>query len=197
VTADHLAVNLAHWNERAPAHAASPGYAVDRFVTDPRFLSDVVRGEAMLGAAESDVRRQLDDARALLDTGEGRDADELGREYGPKLLELQAGLCLTEAGRPAEAVPVYDAVIADGATSERDRAYFRILQATSLALAGEPDRAAEQGRAALPVAVAAGSLRSVAEARTLLGVLAPWRQRTPVREFAAAVRETSGGGSVR
>jgi SAM-dependent methyltransferase len=43
VTADHLAVNLAHWNERAPAHAASPGYAVDRFVTEPRFLSDVVR----------------------------------------------------------------------------------------------------------------------------------------------------------
>ncbi len=36
-------VNLAHWDERAPAHAASPGYAVDRFVADPGHLSDVVR----------------------------------------------------------------------------------------------------------------------------------------------------------
>lgn len=40
---DHLDVNRAHWDERAPAHAASPGYAVDRFATDPAFLSDVVR----------------------------------------------------------------------------------------------------------------------------------------------------------
>jgi SAM-dependent methyltransferase len=39
----HLAVNRAHWDERAPAHAASPGYAVERFTSDPAFLSDVVR----------------------------------------------------------------------------------------------------------------------------------------------------------
>jgi SAM-dependent methyltransferase len=35
--------NLLGWDERAPAHAASPGYALDRFVADPEFLSDVVR----------------------------------------------------------------------------------------------------------------------------------------------------------
>ena len=40
---DSLDVNRANWDERAPAHAASPGYAVDRFVTDPEFLSHVVR----------------------------------------------------------------------------------------------------------------------------------------------------------
>jgi SAM-dependent methyltransferase len=40
---DHLAVNLANWDERAPAHAASPGYSVERFVADPAFLSGVVR----------------------------------------------------------------------------------------------------------------------------------------------------------
>ncbi len=40
---DHLAVNRANWDERAPAHAASPGYAVERFLADPTFLSDVVR----------------------------------------------------------------------------------------------------------------------------------------------------------
>lgn len=36
-------LNLASWNERAPAHAASPGYAIDRFLSDPTFISDVVR----------------------------------------------------------------------------------------------------------------------------------------------------------
>lgn len=43
VNETYLAVNRANWDERAPAHAASPDYAVDRFVTDPEFLSDVVR----------------------------------------------------------------------------------------------------------------------------------------------------------
>jgi SAM-dependent methyltransferase len=36
-------VNRASWDERAPAHAASPGYAIDRFLTDPAFISHVVR----------------------------------------------------------------------------------------------------------------------------------------------------------
>ena len=40
---DYRTVNLANWNERAPAHAASPDYAFDRFVEDPAYLSHVVR----------------------------------------------------------------------------------------------------------------------------------------------------------
>ncbi|AGA25118.1 class I SAM-dependent methyltransferase [Singulisphaera acidiphila] len=40
---DYQAVNRANWNERAPIHAASPDYALDRFRADPTFLSDVVR----------------------------------------------------------------------------------------------------------------------------------------------------------
>jgi SAM-dependent methyltransferase len=40
---DYRSVNRANWDERAPAHAASPGYAVDRFVAEPDFVSDVVR----------------------------------------------------------------------------------------------------------------------------------------------------------
>jgi SAM-dependent methyltransferase len=43
VVDDYLALNRASWDERAPAHAASPGYAVDQFVADPSFLSEVVR----------------------------------------------------------------------------------------------------------------------------------------------------------
>ena len=40
---DYLDVNRASWDERAPAHAKSKDYAVERFVDDPTFLSDVVR----------------------------------------------------------------------------------------------------------------------------------------------------------
>jgi SAM-dependent methyltransferase len=43
VTADYRTVNRANWDERAPAHAASPDYGVERYVEDPEHLSDVVR----------------------------------------------------------------------------------------------------------------------------------------------------------
>ncbi len=40
---DYRSVNRASWDDRAPAHAASPEYAFTRFVEDPGFLSHVVR----------------------------------------------------------------------------------------------------------------------------------------------------------
>jgi len=39
---DYLSVNRANWDERAPAHAVSVAYALERFVEDPSFLSKVV-----------------------------------------------------------------------------------------------------------------------------------------------------------
>jgi SAM-dependent methyltransferase len=41
--ADYRLLNRAAWDERAPAHAESPDYAVERFLEDPTFLSGVVR----------------------------------------------------------------------------------------------------------------------------------------------------------
>ncbi len=40
---DYRTLNRANWDERAPAHAASPDYAFDRFRSDPEHISDVVR----------------------------------------------------------------------------------------------------------------------------------------------------------
>jgi SAM-dependent methyltransferase len=40
---DSRDVNLALWDERAPAHAASPDYGIPRFRADPTYLSHVVR----------------------------------------------------------------------------------------------------------------------------------------------------------
>jgi pimeloyl-ACP methyl ester carboxylesterase len=39
---DYLETNRANWDERAPAHAASPGYHVADFLADPEYLSEVV-----------------------------------------------------------------------------------------------------------------------------------------------------------
>jgi SAM-dependent methyltransferase len=39
----YVQVNRASWDEAAPAHAASPDYALQRFIEDPEFLSGVVR----------------------------------------------------------------------------------------------------------------------------------------------------------
>jgi SAM-dependent methyltransferase len=41
--ADYRELNRANWDDRADAHAASPGYEAGRFATDPAFLSQVVR----------------------------------------------------------------------------------------------------------------------------------------------------------
>ncbi|HRW19393.1 MAG TPA: class I SAM-dependent methyltransferase [Dermatophilaceae bacterium] len=39
---EHLRTNRANWDERAPAHAASPGYDIERLLADPTALSGVV-----------------------------------------------------------------------------------------------------------------------------------------------------------
>jgi SAM-dependent methyltransferase len=40
---DWIELNRANWDDRAPIHAASQEYGLDRFVDDPEHLSDVVR----------------------------------------------------------------------------------------------------------------------------------------------------------
>ncbi|MBR7743668.1 class I SAM-dependent methyltransferase [Phycicoccus sp. BSK3Z-2] len=42
-TDDYLEVNRANWDDRAAAHVASADYALDRFLAEPDFRSDVVR----------------------------------------------------------------------------------------------------------------------------------------------------------
>ncbi len=40
---DYRTLNRASWDERVPAHAASPDYRVERFAEDPQYLSQVVQ----------------------------------------------------------------------------------------------------------------------------------------------------------
>ncbi|MBS45483.1 MAG: SAM-dependent methyltransferase [Nocardioides sp.] len=43
---EYARLNRDNWDERAPAHAASPDYAVERLLADPTLLSDVVAFDA-------------------------------------------------------------------------------------------------------------------------------------------------------
>ena len=73
---DHGTVNRANWDERAPAHAASAGYGLERFRADAGHLSDVVRFDLPL----------LGDVTGLdgvhLQCHIGTDTISLARRYG-------------------------------------------------------------------------------------------------------------------
>ncbi|MFJ2366665.1 class I SAM-dependent methyltransferase [Pseudomonas sp. NPDC087697] len=45
---DYIKLNKANWDERAPLHAASTEYAIQAFIDDARYLSDVVRFDVPL-----------------------------------------------------------------------------------------------------------------------------------------------------
>lgn len=53
---DYRDLNRANWDDRAPAHAASPDYDVHRFAEDPAFISDVVRFDLPLLGDVSGLR---------------------------------------------------------------------------------------------------------------------------------------------
>ena len=93
---DYREVNRANWDERAPAHAASVGYALDRFRADPEHVSDVVRFDLPL----------LGDIAGLdgvhLQCHIGTDTVSLGR-LGARMTGLDfSSASLAEARRLAE-----------------------------------------------------------------------------------------------
>jgi SAM-dependent methyltransferase len=53
---DYREINRASWDDRAPAHAASPDYNVAKFAADPDYLSGVVRFDQALLGDVSDLR---------------------------------------------------------------------------------------------------------------------------------------------
>jgi SAM-dependent methyltransferase len=95
---DYRALNLANWDERAPAHAASPDYGVPQFRENPEFLSEVVRFDReRLG--------DITDLRGLhLQCHIGTDTLSLHR-LGARMSGLDfSGSALAEARKLAEAV---------------------------------------------------------------------------------------------
>ena len=105
---DYLEVNRLNWDERAPAHAASPDYGFDRFVADPQHLSGVVRFDLPL----------LGDITGLtgihLQCHIGTDTLSLAR-LGARMTGLDLSPASLEQARrlAAEAGPAVDYVEAD------------------------------------------------------------------------------------
>jgi SAM-dependent methyltransferase len=114
----YVEVNRANWDERADAHAASPDYALAEFVSDPAFLSQVVRFDrARLGdvAGLRGVHLQCHigtDTISLARLG----ARMTGLDFSPTSL-AQARRLAAELGAEVDFVEaeVYDAVRALGA----------------------------------------------------------------------------------
>jgi SAM-dependent methyltransferase len=102
---DYLAVNRATWDERAPAHAASPDYGFERFVTDPDHLSGVVRFDRpLLGEVTGLTGIHLQchigtDTLSLARLG----AAMTGLDLSPASL-VEARRLATEAGPPVDYV---------------------------------------------------------------------------------------------
>ncbi|MGI8667398.1 MAG: class I SAM-dependent methyltransferase [Jatrophihabitans sp.] len=110
---DYRTLNKANWDERAPAHAASPGYSVQQFIEDPDFLSDVVRfdrdrlGE-LTGQRSLHLQCHVDtDTLSLHRLG----ARMSGLDFSPAALGAARGLA-TAAGADIDYVEsdAYDAV---------------------------------------------------------------------------------------
>jgi SAM-dependent methyltransferase len=105
VSDDYSTVNRASWDERAPAHAASPDYALERFRTDRTFLSDVVRFDLpLLGSIEGARGVHLQchlgtDTLSLSRLG----ARMTGLDFSPAALE-QARALVAETGEDVEFV---------------------------------------------------------------------------------------------
>jgi SAM-dependent methyltransferase len=117
---DYHEVNRASWDERAPAHAASPDYGIQRFVDDPAHLSDVVRFDLpLLGdvAGLRGVHLQCHigtDTVSLARLG----ASMTGLDFSPAALaEARALAVRTGADVSFVEADVYDAVAVLGAES--------------------------------------------------------------------------------
>ena len=114
---EYMKANRANWDQRAPAHAMSPGYNVQRFIDDPAFIGEVVRFD----------RVRLGDLRGLrgvhLQCHIGTDTIGLSRlgarmtglDFSPAAIE-QARILVAKSGDDVTFVEsdVYDAASALG-----------------------------------------------------------------------------------
>ncbi|HEX4832144.1 MAG TPA: class I SAM-dependent methyltransferase [Trebonia sp.] len=116
--AEYQEVNRASWDERVPAHVASPGYAVDQFIADPGFLSAVVRYDVPLLGSVDGLRGVHLQCHIGTDTVSlaRRGASMTGLDFSePALVAARSLAAATGADATFVQAEVYDAVAALGA----------------------------------------------------------------------------------
>lgn len=144
------------------------------------------RGLAMLGEPFSLIEQKLDDACQLL-ADAPVEHNQLGSPYSENTLTLRNASCYVEAGKPRQAAGLYAHVLATDHLSPRDRGYFTARMTSALALAGEPDAAADAGLEAVRLATATASQRTKRELTRALATLTPWQNRPGPRALREAV----------
>jgi hypothetical protein len=144
------------------------------------------RGHAMLSGDWALVEPKLDEARTLLATSTPA-VDGPGFHYDEALFTVQTAICFGEAGKPQQAVALYDQALSREGFSRRDRGYFMSLQGGAYAAAHSPDDASRVGLDALGLARATDSARTMRELTRLVRALRPWQAHPQVRELRDAV----------
>jgi SAM-dependent methyltransferase len=110
---EYLKINRANWDERAPAHAASADYGLQRFIDDPAHVSSVVRFDLPLLGDLSGLRGVHLQCHIGTDTVSlaRLGAQMTGLDFSTAALD-QARQLAERAGTPVDYVEadVYDAV---------------------------------------------------------------------------------------
>src|SRR5262249_47188744 len=148
------------------------------------------RGLAMVGEPLTVVEKKLDHARSLFSNAitNAEPHTQLGSPYDEDTLTLRAASCYIEAGKPHQAAILFQQVLSGDSLSRRDRGYFMARLASSLALAGEPDEAADAGLQAAQLSTSTGSQRTRRELERSLVTLKPWENRPGPRTLREALR---------
>ena len=159
----------------------------DRWQLPIRVRAEVTQqealGRAMLGDPLEMVRSQLDTAAELLGSASEDEPDALGAYFNEHTLLLRDAITYTEAGKPGLAVDLFSDVLGAGMLSRRDTGFFNARRAAALALSGEPDEAANIGKASAAVAYDMRSERTVRVLGEVSQSLDRWRGRPTVRAF--------------
>ncbi|MEU2901119.1 helix-turn-helix domain-containing protein [Streptomyces sp. NPDC001273] len=145
-------------------------------------------GLAMTGEPLDAVKQKLDESRSLLTNMPSDDPNPLGAYFAEDTLMLRNAVTYTEAGKPSMAVELFGEAIASGTLSRRDTGFFNARRAAAVALCGEPDEAAQLGRASAEVAHTMKSERTLRVLGEVLHTLDRWSSRPAVRDFREALR---------
>ncbi len=148
-------------------------------------LQQQAHGLALAGRDVAASLALLDEAAALV--GQVDDDRPWGAQVlAPAYIDAQRATVCTRLGLAAEALALWAALL-PLTPRGRDFGVFRARQAQALAVAGEPDQAAEVAASVVPLAASTGSARMRAELGVVRDRLAPWRRDRAGRALDAAL----------
>ncbi|ANW20482.1 Twin-arginine translocation pathway signal [Streptomyces clavuligerus] len=146
-------------------------------------IQQCAHGASLMGD-RSAVDRLIDEADRILP----RVDDDLpwgnACRRTPAYLEVQRATCYGQLGLGAEAMGLWNQVLAVvPQAARRDRGVYLARHATAAAVAGEPDQALEIARQVTVIAAETRSARMIRELSTLERVMRPWHDATIGREL--------------